>query len=107
MSNNDFIERCEEIIADYIETYFPGKSIPVPTDINPYMIWKDYWTEGSSQDQIRSNYNQKAIFGLETDIDKYIFLVLLLLLSSINMAINQLHTIEKIRIITNWGSPHA
>lgn len=74
MSNNDFIERCEEIIADYIETYFPGKSIPVPTDINPYMIWKDYWTEGSSQDQIRSNDNQKAIFGLETDIDKYIFI---------------------------------
>jgi len=73
LTKDEFLERCEEIIADYVETYFPGKSIPVPTEINPYLIWKDYWTEGASSDQITSNANQKAIYGLETDIDKYMF----------------------------------
>ncbi len=64
MSVEDFIELCKTKIRAYLEA---EQIITAQDECDIYVIWKDYWTVGSSQDAIKALDNQKAIFGTSLD----------------------------------------
>lgn len=67
MSVDDFIDLCKAKIHLYLDDEYSYDS----EEYDTYIIWKDYWTIGATQDNTKSLDNQRAIFGVTTETPIY------------------------------------
>ena len=57
MPVEDFIDLCKAKLRLYLSQG------TVPDEYDIYVLWKDFWTVGSTQDNIKDLNNQKCVLG--------------------------------------------